>query len=464
MSEASGREVGDGRIGDSPPDGGDHDAAERIDGVAGMLSTESGKLPMGPISDEALELPPTDWMERTFAALAIPNYRLFVIGQAMSLTGSWTRRTALGWVTYEISKSEFMVGLVSGATLLPMLLLSPLAGSLADRYDKQRIVAVAQLLGALVSVAIAVLVATGKAQVWQLGALALVGGIGFAFEVPARQSFFVDMVGKRHMANAIALNSALVNLTRMVGPAMAGFMIMWPGSASVFVFDAFSYVVALVTLLMIRVAPRASVPMPAGSPWEMILGGFAITWRNRPVRLVLCLLFLTGVFGWSFQTLLPAIAQDTLHFDAWQYGLLLTCFGTGAIVGALVTASLGDRGRTTGRLFGGVWIMVAGTLVFSFASTVPLMGLGLVIAGFGGVSFVSTGNTYVQHHVEDAVRGRVMGIWALAFGGSVPLGSIVAGAVAERIGPMETMQLWAVALLVGSMVVYWLFSKREGDA
>lgn len=430
----------------------------------GALSTESGKLPAASISDDAIEPPPSDWIVRTFAALAIPNYRLFVIGHGMSLTGSWMRRTALLWVVYELSGSEMMVGLVGGATLLPMLVLSPWAGVLADRYDRQRMVATAQVVGVVVSTTIAALVATGTATVPLLGLLALLGGIGFSFEVPARQSFFVEMVGRRHMANAIALNSALVNLTRMVGPAIAGLMIAWPGAASVFVVDAFSYLVSMTTLLLIRVPRRVpAAGASKGSSLAMMREGFAITWRNRPVRLVLSLLFVTGVFGWAFQTLLPPITQDVLKSTSVEYGLLYSFFGAGAIVGALTTAALGERGRTTGRLFGGVWVMVAGTLVFSFANTLEMMMLGLLVAGFGGVSFVSTGNTYVQHHVDDAVRGRVMGIWAVAFGGSVPLGSIAAGAVAEHLGPVLTMRLWSVALLASSVWLYLLFVRRPSN-
>lgn len=384
--------------------------------------------------------PLAGWGARTFAALAVRNFRLFYVGQGLSLVGTWMRRTALGWLVYMITGSMSLLGVVMALTMLPMFVFSPFAGSLADHMDKRRLIILTQVVATISSGLLALLIWTDMVEIWHVMVLAVLGGTAFAFEVPTRQAFVVEMVGRRHLQNAIALNSALVNGARVIGPALAGILMGWVGIAFCFLLDALSYVVVIFTLLALRL-PKHEKIVPSGSQWQLLAEGAREVLRNRPVRLVLSLLFVTGVFGWSFQTLMPAIAQDVLHLTAEQYGALMALFGVGAICGALFTASRQDFSDRRRQLFAGVWLMVAGVLIvsgsWSFWSMVP----GLLLAGFGGILFVATGNTVVQLNVEDRIRGRVMGIWALAFGGSLPIGSVLAGTVADWLSRLDGASL-----------------------
>ncbi|MBX3728076.1 MAG: MFS transporter [Candidatus Sumerlaeia bacterium] len=400
-----------------------------LGGVAGMPPGVAP--PLGPLQQ---------WARHTFAALSIRNYRLFFYGHGLSLIGTWMRRTALGWLVYMMTGSKALLGTVMALSLLPLFLLSPLAGALADRFDKRRIIIVSQVLAAVVSAALALLVWGGSAQVWQIGALALIGGVAFALEVPARQAFVVEMVGRDHLLNAIALNSALINATRIIGPAIAGLIMGVVGVAACFALDALSYLVVIATLLALRLEHRPP-PVERRSHLQLIAEGARVAFRHPTVRLVIFMLTSTGIFGWSFQSLLPAIAQDNLHLDELRYGVLMSMFGVGAIVGALVTASRAHAPRRLRQMFHGVWAMFIGLAFLSLTRSFLPTCAALLVAGFGGVLFVSTGNTMVQLSVADSMRGRVMGIWALAFGGSLPMGSWMAGHVAEAPARLDRLPL-----------------------
>nr|MEE4269013.1 MFS transporter [Candidatus Krumholzibacteria bacterium] len=393
------------------------------------------------------------WFRATFASFGVRNFRLFYLGQGASLTGTWVRRTALGWLVYEMTGSRTLLGTVLGLALVPMFVLSPWAGALADRLDKRRMIIVSQIAAALTSGTIAVLVLAGIAEPWHLMVLATLGGIAFAFEVPARQAFVIEMVGRENLQNAIALNSAMVNLSRIVGPAVAGLLMGSLGIGFCFVADALSYLAVIVTLVKLRIVPVTRTATKEGR-WRELAAGFRVVHGNRRVRVLLLLLCLVGVFGWASQTLMPAIAQDLLHLDATQYGLLMSVFGVGAIVGALLVAGSSAEKHTRRQVFGGVWVLCLGAGVVALSRSVVPLGVGLALAGFGAVTFMSTANTLVQTSIDDAVRGRVMGIWSVGFGGALPLGSFLAGWTADVISPYATIGLFAGILGVASFVIW----------
>jgi MFS family permease len=419
------------------------------------------------------------WLRATFASLGHRNFRLFYVGQGISLVGTWVRRTAMGWLVYQLTGSKALLGMVIGLSTLPMFVLSPTAGALADRVDKRRMIVVTQVLAALASAAIATLVLLHVIRVWQLAALATLSGVAFAFEMPARQAFIVEMVGRESLMNAIALNSGLVNLSRIFGPALAGLLMGTIGLGWCFTVDAVSYLVVIWMLLLLALPPS---PRPADHVGGLgarlrahlaeVREGLDEVRRNLRVRVVLLMLFLVGVFGWSFQTLLPAIAPDLLGLTATQYGALMSMFGVGAIGGALFVASRKPGGSRRLQVFGGVWTMTAGMVLVAVLGTLlgshPVaawgVGCALALAGFGAVIFMSTSNTLIQTSVEDRIRGRVMGIWALGFGGSLPLGSFLAGVVAEVLTPYPTIALFAAVLLAGSLVVYRRLPPRSAPA
>jgi MFS family permease len=362
------------------------------------------------------------------------------------------RRTALGWLVYQMTGSHAMLGTVLALALLPMFVLSPTAGAIADRVDKRRMILLTQVLATLSSAAIATLVFLDLTRPWHLMVLATLGGVAFAFEVPARQAFVVEMVGRDRLMNAIALNSALVNLSRIFGPAIAGLVMGTVGMGFCFALDAASYLVVMATLLALRLPPAPPRPVRT-SHWQELMEGVRELQRNRRVRTILLLLFLVGTFGWSFQTLLPAIAQDLLHLSEQQYGVLMSMFGLGAIVGALLVAGRKATGNQRRRVFGGVWILTAGLFLVSMTRSMLPMGAALVLAGFGAVTFLSTGNTLVQTSVDDRIRGRIMGLWAVAFGGSLPLGSFLAGIVADVVSPYTTIAVFTLVLLLSSLAL-----------
>lgn len=407
------------------------------------------------------------WSRTTFAALQVRNFRLFYIGQGLSLVGSWMRRTALGWLVYSLTGSMALLGTVMALTFLPLFFVSPIAGSLADRLDKRKVIIASQIVACLTSATMATLIWTDLVQIWHVMALALLGGTAFAFEVPTRQAFVVEMVGRDRLYNAIALNSALVNMARIIGPALAGIVMGTVGIGWAFALDSMSYLIVIGTLISMRL-PRFVPPKTKRSQLELLREGALEVWRNRPVRMVMVLLMLTGIFGWTFEPLLPAIAQDVLRIGEGAYGLLFSMFGIGAIGGALYTASRSEGVDKTRQLFAGVWLMVAGVLLFSISRSPLAMAVALVLAGFGGVHFISTGNTVVQLNVADSIRGRVMGIWALAFGGSLPIGSFLAGNLADVLarlpharwiegtppGLQRTLLEWFAALFGGPASAY----------
>jgi MFS family permease len=407
------------------------------------------------------------WLRTTFASLAVRNYRLFYIGQGISLVGTWVRRTSMGWLVYQLTGSKAMLGLVMGLATLPMFVLSPWAGSIADRMDKRRIILITQVAAALCSGIIAALIFAKRINEWHLIVLATASGVAFAFGMPARQAFVVELVGRERLMNAIALNSGLVNLSRIFGPAVAGIVMGTIGMGFCFCIDALSYLVVIATLLMLTL-PEFRKPERLPSHWQGLLEGAREVRRNRRVRVLLLLLSLVGVFGWSFQTLMPAIAPDLLKLDAVQYGVLMSMFGVGAIAGALFVASRKAESNRRLQVFGGVWAMVAGIyLVALFGALLggrPLafwcVSGALMLTGAGAVMFMSTSNTLIQTSVEDRIRGRIMGIWAVAFGGSLPLGAFLAGIVAHAISPFLTISLFASVLLAGSLVIFRRLPRR----
>ncbi|MDK2972079.1 MAG: hypothetical protein PWP23_1834 [Candidatus Sumerlaeota bacterium] len=401
------------------------------------------------------------WVRETFSALHVRNYRLFFFGHGMSMIGTWMRRTAMGWLVYEITGSLSLLGTVMALALLPLFLFAPIAGMMADHFDKRRVILISQVLSGIVSAALAAIVWMGDPAVWQIMVLAALGGCAFALEVPARQAFVVEMVGKDRLLNAIALNSALINLTRTVGPALAGLIMGTVGMAACFALDAWSYLVVIYTLVALRLPPHKP-RVETMSRLRQLTEGVRIVFSEPTVRLVLFLLLTTGIFGWAFQSLLPAIAQDNLRVSEARYGVLMSMFGVGAIAGALVTASRARSPNRLRQMYMGAWAMIAGLLFMAFSRAFWPMCVALLVSGFGGVLFVSTGNTMVQLSVADKVRGRVMGIWALAFGGSLPLGSWIGGHLANAIAsrapssiPLLGRSKWIADEFLGPNAAYF---------
>jgi MFS family permease len=399
---------------------------------------------------------------RTFSSLAFRDYRIYFIGQGISLVGTWMRMTAQGWLVYDLTDSKLLLGTVTALGLLPLLLFSTQAGALADRFPKRRLLLVAQAIMMTVSLSVATLVATDLVLVWHLLASALLFGVAFSVDLPTRQSFYIQLVGREALQNAIALNSAAFNGARIIGPALAGMIIAAWGVAACYFIDAASFVAVLVSLLLVRAGHAPAAEAPA-SHWQMLRQGFAYVWGTDRVRVVLLLFAATCVFGWSYVALIPAYARDILGLRAVGYGTLMATHGAGALAGALYVAGRAGRRDTMMQPFGGIYLFSAALLILAFARTPWLSAIALALSGAGLVGFVAMANTRIQLSVPDSLRGRVMGVWGLVFGGGLPLGSFLLGLLAQKFGVTAALALAAIACgLVSLFVLVRSLSRPNG--
>ena len=385
-------------------------------------------------------------------ALRHRNFRLFLGGQVVSLTGTWMQQVALGWLVYRLTRSAFLLGLVGFAGQIPSLFVAPFAGVWADRWNRHRMIVATQALSMLQALALAGLVLAGGIRVWHVLALSLLLGIVNAFDVPARQSFLVEMVGGREdLANAIALNSSTFNAARLVGPSVAGAIIAAAGEGVVFLVNGASYVAVIAALLAMRLPPRPPLRGPRAPAWHNLGEGVAYVTRFAPIRSILLLLSLVSLAGAPYVVLMPVFAADVLHGDAHTLGFLTASIGVGALCGALFLASR----RTVRGL--GRFIVVAVTgfgaalVGFSLSRSLWLSLAFAFLSGFGLMVHMASSNTIVQTIVDDDKRGRVMSFYAAAFQGTMPLGSFLAGSLAGLVGAPRTLQLGGAACLVGAL-------------
>ena len=374
------------------------------------------------------------------------NYRRFWIGYTVSLIGTWMRNVAQGWLALELTNDAFMVGLVSAVGNLPVLLFSLFGGVLADRYSKLRIVRVTQTLLLVEAAVMWWFTWTGSITVPRLLALATFAGIVSAFDVPARQSLQIELVGKEDLLDAIALNSSGFNLARIIGPAIAAFIIAHAGLAWCFGINALSYFAVLVGLLMIRL-PEVPARATSISPLKDVWRALVYMSRKREVAALMRLVAVFSVFGVPYLTLMPVLARDVLHTDASGYGFLLTCVGIGAITAALALATFGRHARR-GRLLERAAYAFSSLLILLALSRSVWLSAGLLIAvGFTMILNNAVANTLLQTIVPDSLRGRVMAAYALVFIGFSPIGQLLAGLVASRFGVEWSIGGGAVAML-----------------
>jgi MFS family permease len=374
-----------------------------------------------------------------FGALAHRNFRLFLFGQTVSLTGTWMQSIAQGWLVLQLTNSPFYVGLVSALGSIGVLLFTLYAGVVADRTDKRRVVIITQSLLMLQAFALAALVATGKVTVESVMALAAFLGIVNAFDIPTRQSFLVEMVGKEDLMNAIALNSSMFNATRVFGPALAGVLIGSAGMVWCFFLNGVSYLAVIASLIAMRLTPH--IPSPTqSSAWQGFREVLTYLRSDRRVSTLVVLTGLFSVFGFPFLVLMPVVARDVLHARAAGYGALTAAVGVGALLGALGIAVLSRRipkGRTL--VLGGTSFGFALAL-FAASRSFPLSLVILALAGCAMILNNALTNTMLQTLVPDELRGRVMGFYSFVFVGLAPFGALQAGLLAEHYGAP-----WAVA-------------------
>ena len=398
----------------------------------------------------------------TFAALKHRNFRLFFVGQLISLTGSWIQNTAQGWLVYQLTGSKVLLGTVAAVGSLPMLLLSVWGGSVADRHPKRTVVLLTQTGMMLTAFVFAALVGSGRIQPWHILGLAAAGGVAMAFDMPARHAFMVEMTNREDLMNAVSLNSSIVNGTRVVGPAVAGLLMAQVGMTWCFLLNGLSFIAVIAGLLMMRL-PRFVPPAEPASTARHVLEGFTYVAGHRRVRILLLLFGVVVVFGWSYSILLPAYATDILQLGESGYGALLSANGCGALLGALTVATYGNRVRPRLLILGGLWLFSAMLVLLAVVRWFPLVLACMVVGGWGMLLYFSTTNTLIQTHVSDEMRGRVMGIWALVFGGMMPVGGLESGLLSQALGVPWTIATGALVCAVAGIVT-WGMVRRNPPA
>jgi len=390
----------------------------------------------------------------TFAALKHRNFRLFFVGQLVSLTGSWVQNTAQGWLVYQMTGSKVLLGTVAAVGSLPMLLLSVWGGSVADRHSKRTIVFFTQTAMMLNAFVFAALVASGHIQPWHILVLAAVGGAAMAFDMPARQAFMVEMTSHEDLMNAVSLNSSIVNGARVVGPTVAGFLMAQVGMTWCFLLNGLSFIAVIIGLLLMRL-PKFVPPTAPVSTGQHALEGFKYVLQHRRLRILLMLFGVVGVFGWSYSVLLPAYATDILHVGEGGYAALLTANGIGALAGALTVATFGSRVRPRVMILGGLWVFSATLVLLAVVRSYPLVLATLAVGGWGMLLYFSTTNTLIQTSVSNEMRGRVMGIWALVFGGMMPVGGMESGFLSHAVGVPWTIAIGALICAGAGLITWW---------
>jgi MFS family permease len=381
----------------------------------------------------------------TFASLSIPNYRRYVGGQSISLIGTWMQMTAQSWLVLTLTHSSTALGLIVALQTLPVLVLGPYGGVIADRVDKRKLMIVLQSVMGLQALVLGLLTVTGVVQVWEIGVLAAMLGLNNAFENPARQSFMMELVGKEHLRNAVSLNSVLVNVARSIGPAVAGILIATVGNGVCFLANAASFVAVVLSLTTMDQSQLSPVAPTPRAPRQLRDGLRYV--RSTPALAVpLLMMAIAGCLTYEFQVSLPVMADRGLRVGATGFGLMTAAMGVGAVAGGLLVAARGKTGLHTLVLSAGGFAVALG--LATLAPSLPFELLALALAGAGSISFMSTGNSTLQLTAAPEMRGRVMSLWFVAFQGSTPVGGPVVGATMALIGPRAGLGLGAITVLL----------------
>ncbi len=402
------------------------------------------------VSSNSQEIP-IPALSNRFRALKHRNFQLFIIGQLISLVGTWMQTTAQQWLIYRLTGSVAMLGIFGFANQVPMLFLAWMGGYVGDRYNRHRGVIVTQSCSMILAFLLALLTLTHLIQEWHLIVIAFLVGIVNAFDVPIRQAFFVQMVGKEDLPNAIALNSSIFNGARVVGPAIAGFAIMWVGEGWCFFLNGVSFIAVLVALLMMRLT-HAEKNASQESPLRSFVQGFKFAMADIPIRSALLLLCVLSLFGLQYSVFLPIYAQDILHGGARTLGLLMSAAGVGAVLGALQFAARTEYKGLARWIAATCTVCAVGLIIFSHSTSFWLCAVILFAVGFAATSQMAATNTIIQERVPDEMRSRLMAVYATMFMGVQPIGALLAGGIAKRVGAPDALLLFGCFVLAGCLV------------
>jgi len=394
-------------------------------------------------------------------AFAQRDFRLFFAGQLVSLVGTWMQAVAQSWLVLELTNSPFKLGIIGTLQFAPVLVLSFFAGAMADRLPKRRLLIATQSIMCVQALVLAALVHRGHVQYWHVAVMATVYGIANTVDMPTRQAFIAEMVGRESLRSAIALNSAMFNGARVVGPALAGLVIARWGTALAFFFNGLSFVAVIVALAALRAEgrPHAASGRSLG---QEIGEGLQYALRTPRIALVMTLVMAVSAFFFNYNTLVPLLARDVLHQDAHGFGLLMTAVGLGAVVGAIVLASLGTERPPTQVLVTAALTLGLATMLMASVGRFGVAVALLLVMGFCGMLFMTGANTTVQLSVPDNLRGRVMSLHTLMFAGMTPFGAFLVGSVVEAFGPRAGFFITGAGgtVAVAAVTLFWRWYRR----
>jgi MFS family permease len=378
------------------------------------------------------------------------NYRLFFAGQLLSLMGTWMQNLAQSWLVYSLTHSTFWLGVTSFSATVTVFFVTPFGGMIADRVDRRRLLLFTQSCAMLQAVILAVLTLTGVVQVWEIIALALTLGLINAFDIPARQSMTLDMVGKEDLRHAISLNSMMFNLARIVGPTLAGFLVAFVGEGICFALNAASFGAVLTSLVLMRFTPRPT--RVNQKPWREITDGYRYSWSSPQIRVSLLLVAVSTMFGAAYLTLMPAFARDILHRGAEVQGYLMSSIGGGALVGAYFLSRISERQLAWAPIASAVTFGI-GLILFSHSHILWLSILLLLPTAASLMLLGGTTNTIIQMVAHENYRGRVISHYTQSFMGMMPWGSLLLGWLATHIGVTNAVSIGGAVVIAAALLV-----------
>ena len=398
-------------------------------------------------------------LSHAWRALRHRNFCLFFGGQSISLIGTWMTRIAISWLVYRLTKSALLLGIVGFAGQIPTFLLAPLAGVIVDRMDRRKLLVWTQSLAMVQSLALAWLTLSHRVNIKEVLALSVMQGFINAFDMPGRQSFMVKMVEDRaDLSNAIAINSSMVNVARLIGPSLAGLLIAATNEGWCFLVDGVSYIAVIASLVMMRL-PAATMERATTTMLAQLREGWTYVADSGPIRTILTLFALISLMGWPFMVLMPVFAAQVLHGGPHTLGFLMGAVGVGSLVSAL-TLVLRRSVRGLTRMIPAAAVTCGvGLISFGLSNTLWLSMTMMLITGFGMMQCVTASNTILQTLVDEKMRGRVMSYYTMAFVGMAPFGSLLAGAMAHAIGAQRTVIVSGIACIVGSV---WFWTRLKG--
>ena len=395
---------------------------------------------------------------KTFSSLKIRNYRLYFIGQSISMSGTWMQTVAQGWLVLQLTHSGAQLGSVVALQFLPMLIAGPWGGLIADRFNKRRILYYTQSASGLLALGISILVFSGTIQIWMVYVFALCLGIVRIFDDPARQTFVSELVGSAHVKNAVSLNATANNLARVVGPSIGGILIAGIGIAFCFLVNAFSYIATIVMLFLMDKKELYSPPARRKKSGEL-REGFRYVMSSPLIRNTLIMMAFIGTFAYEFQISLPLLAQQTFHGDAASYAALMSALGAGSVVGGLFSA--GRHKIAPRHLIIFALLFGASLIATSLMPTLTLAIIGMLVVGFFSINVISLGNTMLQLESVPEMRGRVMSLWGMAMIGSTPIGGPIIGLIGEYMGGRWGVGVGGIVAVATAAVAAFTLLKND---